>query len=238
MRDRDLVLLIATVALTACTGHDRRMNSGSSTARAEGVPARWRIVDSSTSGTWWDPMVDSGTVYRIRVTRGKDSVDVSEVIAPLPVLVADTAVAGIKLGTGEGNGRELFRVALPGHRTASWPLPDDMVANFTDVAISPDGQYMAYVAEDHRGMPVGVVRRFPDGPVVVRGPPAAGCECDTDPNHARWVTSDSFEIAVVNRAAASDSAPGWLLTAGRMNPPRERTVGLRDEPAWHEPRLR
>lgn len=161
--------------------------------------------------------------------------DIEDVIGPLPQIVGRDTVLGLRLRRDSSDAeRELFRVVLPTHHLTTWPLPSDVFSNFADVAIAPDGQYVAYVADAGGAIPEARVRRFPDGPVVIHGPHAAGCECDVDLSHARWVSSDSFEIAVINRAASGDTAQEWLLTAGRVNPPRQHTIGLRDEPTWHE----
>ena len=196
---------------------------------------RWRIIDSAAVGVWWDPMIDSATVYRIRVQRAGDSVDIADVIGPLPQVIGGDTIVGLRLRRiGEEAAREWFRVALPSHDAATLPLPTDVFSNFTDVSLAPDGRHIAYVADAGDATPQAVVRRFPAGPVVVRGPRAAGCECDVDLNHARWVSADSFEVAVVNRAASADHAPAWLITVGRVSPPHQRTVGVASEPTWHE----
>lgn len=223
--------------LFACSQAEKSADEFAKRDRRAPLEARWRILDSSSVGVWWDPMADSATVYRVRVYRGADSVDVDDVIGPLPQSVGRDTVLGLRLRRdGSDANRALFRVVLPDHRLATWPLPSAVFSNFADVSIAPDGEYIAYVAYAGNAMPEALVRRFPDGPVVVRGTRAAGCECDVDLSHARWVSRDSFEIAVINRAASGDSAPEWLLTAGRVKPARQHTTGLRNEPTWHEAR--
>ncbi|HEY7393277.1 MAG TPA: hypothetical protein VH559_00435 [Gemmatimonadaceae bacterium] len=150
-------------------------------------------------------------------------------------MIAGDTIVGLRLRRfGQEAAREWFRVALPSHDVAASPLPTDVYWDFTDVSLSPDGRHIAYVADAGKLAPQAVVRQFPAGAVVVRGPRAEGCECDVDHNHARWVSSDSFEVAVVNSAASDANAPPWLVTVGRVNPPRQRTVGLPNEPRWHE----
>ncbi|HXF25417.1 MAG TPA: hypothetical protein VN602_12890 [Gemmatimonadaceae bacterium] len=230
------VVLSAALILFAC---GRVQESSGEFSKGDPVAlsaVRWQVVDSSSVGVWWDPMIDSATVYRVRVNRGADSVDIDDVIGPLPQIVAGDTVLGLRLRRkGSDADRELFRVVLPNRRLTTWPLPSDVFSNFADVSIAPDGEYIAYVADAGDAIPEARVRRFPGGPVVIRGPRAAGCECDVDLSHARWVSRDSFEIAVINQAAPGDKAPEWLLTAGHVNPARQHTIGLRDEPTWHEP---
>ena len=234
-----LLLLPIVLSLFSC---DQGVHPSSDHPRGDRLAplaSRWRIVDSSSVWSWWDPMVDSATVYRVRVNRGADSVDINDVIGPLPQIVGRDTVLGLRLRrNGSDADRELFRMVLPNPHLTTWPLPNDVFSNFADVSIAPDGAYIAYVADAGDAMPEARLRRFPDGPVVMRGPHAAGCDCDVDLSHARWVSKDSFEIAVTNRAAAGDSASEWLLTAGRVNPVRQHTSGLRDEPTWHETRSR
>ena len=230
-----LFLLSMVLILFGCGQVEKPSDELPNGGRRTPLAARWRIVDSSSVGVWWDPMIDSATVYRVRVNRGADSVDIDDVVGPLPQIVAGDTVLGLRLRRdGSDANRELFRVALPNHRVTTWPLPTDVFSNFADVSIAPDGKYIAYVADAGDVIPEARVRRFPNGPVVIRGPRAAGCECDVDLSHARWVRVDSFEIAVINRAAPGDTAPEWLLTAGHVNPLRQHTIGLRDEPTWHE----
>ena len=234
-----LFLLSMVFILFACGEVGKSSDEFSKGGRLAPLAARWRIVDSSSVAGWWDPMVDSATVYRVRVNRGADSVDVDDVIGPLPQIVGSDTVLGLRLRRkGSDADRELFRVVLPNHRLTTWRLPSDVFSNFADVSIAPDGEYVAYVGDAGNATPEAKIRRFPDGPVVIRGPRAAGCECDVDLSHARWVSADSFEIAVINRAAPGDAAPEWLLTAGHVNPVRQHTIGLRDEPTWHEAQSR
>ena len=94
----------------------------------------------------------------------------------------------------------------------------------------PDGRHVAYVA-DSAG-PRAMVRAF-TGELVVQGHVQGGCDCDVDMNHARWVSSDSFEIAVVNSANPRPGAP-YVLAAGSARGRRLRESGLAEEPKWHE----
>jgi hypothetical protein len=234
-----LFLMSMLSILFACSQVEKSADKSAKGDHRAPLEARWRILDSSSVGVWWDPMVDSATVYRVRVYRGADSVDVNDVIGPLPQSVGRDTVLGLRLRRDRSDAnRELFRVVLPNHGLTTWPLPSDVFSNFADVSIAPDGKYIAYVADAGDAIPEARVRLFPDGPVAIRGPRAAGCECDVDLSHARWVSRDSFEIAVINRAAPGDTAPEWLLTAGHVNPARQHTIGLRDEPTWHEAQTR
>jgi hypothetical protein len=106
-----------------------------------------------------------------------------------------------------------------------------LFSNFTDVSISPDGRYVAYVG-DSSALPRAVVRTL-TGELIVVGRVQGGCDCDVDMNHARWVSPDSFEIAVVNSANTIPGAP-FILAAGSVIGRRLHETVLSKEPAWHE----
>jgi hypothetical protein len=190
----------------------------------------WRIVDSSWSPSW-DPMSDSIVVYRVAVQR-RGSIDtLRDMIEPWPVAVSDSTIVGVQLVRRDPS-RQFLSFTLPSRRTSADPMSPDMEYQFNDVAVSPDGRYVAYVAADSVGLPYGMVRELSSRTEVARGPSAAGCECDVDMNHARWVTPDSFEIAVVN-TGSSKGGPRYLLMAGNARLRRLHTTGLPDEPGWH-----
>src|SRR5262245_34467431 len=79
MRIRSIAIFSAAVIALAC-GREHAAGVSSGGPRTEDAGARWRIVDNSAVGVWWNPMVDNATVYRIRVQRAGDSVDVADVI--------------------------------------------------------------------------------------------------------------------------------------------------------------
>lgn len=69
-----LLFLSTVLSLFACGQGERPARELSSSGGRAPVPVvtRWRIIDSSSVGRWWGPMVDSATVYRVRVSRGAD----------------------------------------------------------------------------------------------------------------------------------------------------------------------
>ena len=189
----------------------------------------WRIVDS----TWappWDPMDDSIAVYRVAVRHDQRTDTLRDVIGPWPVVAGDSAVFGLFLDRQDTT-RRIFIFDAHSAKTRTTDLPTDLFSNFTDYSISPDGRFVAYVG-DSSAYPRAVVRTF-GGELIVQGRVQSGCDCDVDLNHARWVSPDSFEIAIVNRANADHGAP-YVLAAGSARGRRLREVGLPDEPKWHE----
>jgi hypothetical protein len=217
------------VGLTVATLSALAVSTGCRT-RDAGATSRvgWRVVDSSWI-TPWDEMTDSAVVFRVQVSDGAWADTVVGVIRPWPVVVDDSTVAGLRARkTENGARRELFRVRRRG-RATTYPLPADMLYGFTDVAVSPGGRYLAYVGSDSLAAPYAVVRAFPGGPVLLHGPKASGCDCDVDLSHARWVSPDSFEVAVVNTATGE----GWQIVTGNAAVRRLHVSFAGQEPDWH-----
>jgi len=150
-------------------------------------------------------------VYRIHAVSSVGSV-VLDALRPLPVLASDSLLLGIRLRDLDST-RQLFAVTVPLGTQTLYPMPADLWPFFEDVAVSPDGRFVAYVAWVD-GHPLARIRPWPGLDPVLSGPPAAGCECDVDRNHARWVTPDSFEIWV---DGATEAGSGMLVrgNAGR-----------------------
>ena len=214
------VVLLALLA-HACT----QWPDASSSTRH--VP--WRVVDTAWAPPW-DATADSVPAYRMVVEARGATDTLTHVIEPWPVAVGDSGVAGLRLRFAPGDAasrREIFRLTLPGKRLRTWPVPGDVWYYYRDVAVSPDGQYVAYVGGDPGTH--AVVRRLEGGSVVVRGPVTEPCECDVDRHHARWVSADSFEIAVWGATPQG----GWLLVAGRTPTGRFTLDTLLAEPPWN-----
>jgi len=224
MRGR-LVLILAGVGAAwivgACASGDDRSNT------------RIRVIDSTYTESW-QPMEDTGTVYRIEVISPLGADTIRNVIPPAPVLVGDTLVIGL-LQLSEDSStpqRQIFRLRLGTHRIETSPIPDDVWSSYQDVLVSPDGRYLAYVGEDTTPVnpgTYGIVRELKTGAIVMKGPGGGGCDCDEDFNHARWFAPDSFEIAV----AHSNTSGGWQRLSGKASASRIHVDTLTDEPDWH-----
>jgi len=194
---------------------------------------RIRVIDS-TFATSWEPMEDTGTVYRIEIVSPLGADTIRNVVPPAPIVVGDSLVIGLVQVSEDSSTpeRQVFRLRLGQHRVETTPIPEDVWPSYQDVLVSPDGRYIAYVGEDTTPANPGtyaVVRELSSGRIAVRGPGGGGCDCDEDFNHARWFAPDSFEIAV----AHSRTNAGWERFSGKASPPRVHVDTLADEPDWH-----
>jgi hypothetical protein len=220
-----VIVIILGAGIVAMSGACNRENDRSST--------RVRVIDSTYTESW-EPMEDTGTVYRIEITSPLGADTVRNVIPPAPIVVGDSLVIGL-LQLSEDSStpqRQIFRLRLGQHRIETEPIPPDVWSSYQDVLISPDGRFIAYVGEDTTPAnpgTYGIVRDLKTGQIVVKGPGGGGCDCDEDYNHARWFAPDSFEIAV----AHSNSGAGWQRLSGKASASRVHVDTLTDEPDWH-----
>ena len=195
--------------------------------------ARIRVLDSTYTQSW-EPMEDTGTVYRIEVVSPLGADTIRNVIPPAPIVVGDSLVLGLLQISEDSStpARQIFRLRLGRHRVETSPLPEDVWSSYQDVLISPNGRYVAYVGQDTTPTnpgTYGIVRDLATREVVVKGPGNGGCDCDEDFNHARWFAPDSFEIAVAHTSTGS----GWQRISGKASARRIHVDTLTDEPDWH-----
>ncbi|MEP6857460.1 MAG: hypothetical protein ABI994_03670 [Gemmatimonadales bacterium] len=224
MRAR-VAVLVAGACAVVLSGACRDAEDESST--------RIRVLDSTYTQSW-EPMEDTGTVYRIEVVSPLGADTIRNVIPPAPIVVGDTLVIGL-VQVSEDSAtpqRKIFRLRLGQHRVETSPIPEDVWASYQDILISPNGRYIAYVGEDTTPSnpgTYGTVRDLASREVVIKGPGNGGCDCDEDFNHARWFAPDSFEIAVPH----TNSNSGWQRISGKASAQRIHVDTLRDEPDWH-----
>ena len=224
MRAR-VAVLVAGACAVVLSGACRDAEDESST--------RIRVLDSTYTQSW-EPMEDTGTVYRIEVVSPLGADTIRNVIPPAPIVVGDTLVIGL-VQVSEDSAtpqRKIFRLRLGQHRVETSPIPEDVWASYQDILISPNGRYIAYVGEDTTPSnpgTYGTVRDLATREVVIKGPGNGGCDCDEDFNHARWFAPDSFEIAVPH----TNSNSGWQRISGKASAQRIHVDTLRDEPDWH-----
>ncbi|MFL5502266.1 MAG: hypothetical protein ACJ79Q_13630 [Gemmatimonadaceae bacterium] len=224
MQTRTLILLTGTVMVVV---------SGACGANDDRAATRIQVIDSAYAQSW-EPMEDTGTVYRIAVVSRLGTDTVRNVVPPAPIIVGDSLVIGLVQASEDSSTpqRQIFRLRLGQHRVETSPLPDDVWPSYQDVLVSPDGRYIAYVGEDTTPAnpgTYGIVRDLRSGSIVVKGPGGGGCDCDDDYNHARWFAPDSFEIAVAHR----NTSGGWQRFSGKASASRVHVDTLSDEPDWH-----
>jgi hypothetical protein len=224
MRARVVVILSGACAVVL---------SGACRDQGDESNTRIRVLDSTYTQSW-EPMEDTGTVYRIEVVSPLGADTVRNVIPPAPIVVGDSLVIGL-VQVSEDSAtpqRQVFRLRLGRHRVETSPIPDDVWSSYQDILISPNGRYIAYVGEDTTPAnpgTYGLVRDLATHEVVIKGPGNGGCDCDEDFNHARWFTPDSFEIAVAHTSTNST----WQRISGKASARRIHVDTLRDEPDWH-----
>lgn len=212
----------AALAIFACGGRDGALE--------ETVTVR--VIDSAYAQSW-EALEDSGTLYRIEVISPLGADTLANVIQPFPIIVEDTLVMGLLQVSEDSSSpqRKIFRLRLGAHVVETFPIPRDVWSPFQDLVVSPDGRYIAYVADDATAAASGtyaLVRELATGAIVVRGPGGGGCDCDVDSNRARWIEPDSFEIAVTH----SSTNAGWQLVSGRASARRMHVDTLSREPDW------
>jgi hypothetical protein len=220
-----VAVIVSGAVMAVMSGACNRENDHSST--------RIRVIDSTYTESW-EPMEDTGTVYRIEITSPLGADTVRNVIPPAPIVVGDSLVIGLLQFSEDSSTpqRQIFRLRLGQHRIETEPIPADVWSSYQDVLVSPDGRFIAYVGEDTTPANPGtyaIVRDLKSGQIVVKGPGGGGCDCDEDYNHARWFAPDSFEIAV----AHSNTGGAWQRLSGKASASRVHVDTLTDEPDWH-----
>src|ERR1700682_4541993 len=188
------ILVLAGACVAVLSGACRDNGDESNT--------RIRILDSTYTQPW-EPMEDTGTVYRIEVLSPLGADTVRNVIPPAPIVVGDSVVIGLVQLSEDSSTpqRHIFRLRIGRHRVETSRIPEDVWSSYQDVLISPNGRYIAYVGEDTTPAnpgTYGIVRDLATREVVIKGPGNGGCDCDEYFNHARWFPPDSFEIAVAH----------------------------------------
>ena len=197
-------VLLAALASGACAGgHPRR----SSLAPAQPSEVLVTLVDSVA----WEAGGNEGVLHRIQVRAGA-AVDT---IAGILTGAAPVTVRGNVLGYEYRGGDVVhaFRYDLAGRRLDRLPLPPDLNPYFSAPAISPTGEFVAYVVVPGNSTAAGVVRKWPDGAEVVRSAPVAVPATDVAAEHARWLDPVRFEIYI----DLTGDTPRWHRIRGSVS---------------------
>jgi len=213
------ILVASTIVLTAACASGRPQPDTTETLRLTPIDSAW-------SQHPWNAMADGIYTYRIEVASSTHRDTLSNVISPMPFLAGPSMVVGFLLDT-VAEDRVSFRYEAGSRRPKRASLPSDIRYNFHDVALSPDGNYLLYLASDSVGNEWTSVRHWPDGEIVFTGPRQAACECDVDLHHARWISPDSFQVATrVGR-------PEWAVLTATLPGSGFHIDTVSGEPAWH-----
>lgn len=166
---------------------------------------------------------------RIRAGRGEDHPDTIPGIRVLsrPVAVDDSVVVGFwTMGAG-GTPAGTFTYDLATRKVNRGRLPvwiQDM-ADFSHAALSPDIRHIAYVVLTPEGEQYGIVRHWPDGNVVTRGP-AGRRWTYRSPGRAHW--ADNERVSISYDAALGPEPVRFVLHANVRDPRQDRvdTLGV------------
>jgi hypothetical protein len=184
----------------------------------------WQAAGMSNILDWSGESIPA---RRIEVMWGSQRDTIVGVLDPPLILVGDTVLLGVR-GESASDGRYLFSFGSRRGKLHDFPFPAEIVYNFHDVAISPDGRYWLYLAYDStQHSEYLAVREWPLGEVVIRSGPVPMCECDVDRHHAHWVTADSFELATLV------DTTGWQRVAGSVSRRLTEVDTIHGAPNWH-----
>jgi hypothetical protein len=141
---------------------------------------------------------DSGLLRRVAVHHGvADDTVPSILMIESPTVIGDSLVLGFTydeecqlIGT--------FRYRIADRQVDRADLPSDLSPGVTRAALSPDGQYLAYVSfVIDTGSGVGVVRRWPRGDLALRTPPVPVAASDALSGSVRWESAGEVRLAIL-----------------------------------------
>ena len=144
----------------------------------------------------------------------------------LPAVVDDSAILGI-WSSGEDRPAGAFSYDPWRRELSRGPLPvwlEDLAPR-TKPAFSRDARHLAYVALTPEGHQQALVRRWPDGNIVLRGPSGQPWGHQTR-GRALWVG----EEVVISYDASTDAKPVFLIFRGIPSAGRTTKV---DTFPWH-----
>lgn len=150
------------------------------------------LVDSFT----WKTEDAQATLWRVEV-RSDSAVDtIPDVLTDRRVVVVPLAgVEGFAFDTARAGITQGFRYDPTKQRVTKIVIARDLAEPFAEPELSPDGRHVAYVAY-RGGRASAVVRLFPRGRIVVRGPEIAVAAGDYAANDAAWTSPDSFAVYI------------------------------------------
>jgi hypothetical protein len=141
---------------------------------------------------------DSGLLYRVAVHHGAANDTVPSIVTSEPPgVTADSLVVGLSYDD-ECQLSGTFRYRIADRHLERAELPSDLIPGVTRAALSPDGQYLAYVSfVIDTGSGVGVVRRWPGGDLALRTPPVPVAGSDVLSGSVRWESAGEVRLAIL-----------------------------------------
>lgn len=217
--------IILTLTLAACARAAPERQEGRARAGGRSRDASLVVVDSVQFAS----ELDAGFLYRFAVRVGSVEHVVPGVLArDWPTLVGGTLVTGIAHDTS-GAVSIGFRYFVSSRRLDTVPIPSDLMFGLTDVAFSPDGRHVAYVAFPGDETGIGTVRKWPSGELVLQTPKVPVAASDVLMGAAVWRGAEEFEIVIT---PADSQGSAWIRFRGHL---RRGIVGQDTIPATQPP---
>jgi hypothetical protein len=145
--------------------------------------------DSTTdeAGTTW-------IWYRVAVaTAGREDTLAGIMARDNPVRTSDGYLNGLSFDSA-GMVHSGYRYS-PGSRTLELvKLPSDISPYSSEAAISQNGRFFAYIAQDSNARTAAVIKAWPVGSEIARADAGPGFPSDVNFNHLRWSGSDQAEF--------------------------------------------
>lgn len=140
-------------------------------------------------------LTSSHTEARVEVWTGiKADTIPNLVVSKAPGVTRDGAVYGVAT-TSEGRLGKAYRYDPKTRQLSFVALPKDVNEWNSDITVSPDGRYVAYIGEESAGI-FGIVRDWPSMTLVVRTPPVRPYPSDYYTDQAHWIDTDRFEFFI------------------------------------------
>lgn len=143
-----------------------------------------------------------------------------------PIITPDGVINGLAFDSS-GEIERGYQYDSKARRLQFVELPSDMSVYFSEALLSPDAQYLAYIAQDSLSIFTAVIIGWPDGRPVFRQRVGAGFPSDVNFNHLRWLDGHRAEFAI--RIDAGDGP--WVHIVASL-PDSASVDTLTSEPDW------
>jgi hypothetical protein len=142
-----------------------------------------------------EDMTSSHTEARVEVWTGMKADTIPTlVVARAPGVTRDGVVYGVAI-TSDGRIGKAYQYDAKTRQLSFVPLPKDVNEWNSDITVSPDGRYVAYIGDESAGI-FGVVRDWPGMTLVTRTPPVKPYPSDYYTDQAHWIDTARFEFFI------------------------------------------